>query len=314
MINKTPLMHHCLQKVTVVLVVLAVACGNDRDGPTAPQPPPTPAVIGPTTFAVVEGETAVGTLRATDPDTPAADLVWSMAGGADRGHFTLGAGGVLAFAGAKDYEAPDDAGGDGTYELTVQVSDGTDDATAAVRVSLSNRNEAPVADAGADQPDVEEGATVTLRGTGEDPDAGDALRYAWTQTDGAAVTLSAPSSAATTFAAPTGLAGDAVLTFTLRVTDAAGLYAEDAVTVTVVAGETGPAVIGPTTFAVVEGETAVGTYGPRTPTRRRRTWCGRWRAARTAAISRWARAACWHSRGPRTTRRRTTPGATAPTS
>ena len=234
---------------------------NDRDGPTAPHPPPTPAVIGPTSFTVVEGETAVGTLRATDPDTPPADLVWSMAGGADRGHFTLGAGGVLAFAGTKDYEAPDDAGGDGTYELTVRVSDGTDDATATVRVSLSNRNEAPAADAGADQPDVEEGATVTLRGTGEDPDAGDALRYAWTQTDGAAVTLSAPSSVVTTFAAPTGLAGDAVLLFTLRVTDAGGLYAEDAVTVTVVAADvqTGPAVIGPTSFTVVEGETAVGT-------------------------------------------------------
>ena len=165
-------MHYCLQKVTVVLVVLAVACGNDRDGPTAPHPPPTPAVIGPTSFTVVEGETAVGTLRATDPDTPPADLMWSMAGGADRGHFTLGAGGVLAFAGAKDYEAPDDAGGDGTYELTVRVSDGTDDATATVRVSLSNRNEAPAADAGADQPDVEEGATVTLKGDRRGPRRG----------------------------------------------------------------------------------------------------------------------------------------------
>ena len=62
---------------------------------------------------------------ATDADTPAADLVWSPAGGADSGHFTLDERGVLRFAVPKDYEAPDDAGGDGTYELTVQVSDGT---------------------------------------------------------------------------------------------------------------------------------------------------------------------------------------------
>ena len=49
------------------------------------------------------------------------------------------------------------------------------------------------------------------------------------------MTLSAPASAMTTFAAPTGLGADAVLTFTLKVTDTDSLFAEDAVTVTVVA-------------------------------------------------------------------------------
>ena len=63
--------------------------------------------VGPTSFAVVEGETAVGTLRATDPDTPTADLVWSIAGGADSGHFTLSESGLLRFGTAKDYENPD---------------------------------------------------------------------------------------------------------------------------------------------------------------------------------------------------------------
>ena len=219
-------------------------------------------VSGPTSFTIVEGDTEeVWTLSATGTDTPAADLVWSISGGADSGHFTLSASGVLAFAAAKDYEAPDDADGDGTYDVTVQVSDDADDATAAISVSLSNRNEEPTADAGADQPGVEEGATVTLSGTGEDRDAGDTLQYAWTQTGGDAVTLSAPSASLTTFAAPTGLTEDAVLTFTLRVTDDGGLSGEDDLAVTVVAGEaqTGPEVTGPTSFTVVEGETAVGT-------------------------------------------------------
>ena len=45
-------------------------------------------------------------------------------------------------------------------------------------------------------------------------------------------------SAAVTFVGPTGLEEDAVLTFTLRVTDAGGLFSEDSVTVTVVAAET----------------------------------------------------------------------------
>ena len=218
-------------------------------------------VAAPTSFTVVEGETAVGTLRATDTETPAANLVWSTGGGADSGHFALSAGGVLTLAAAKDYEAPDDTGGDGTYDLTVRVGDGTDDATAGISVSLSNRNETPTADAGADQAGVEEGATVTLSGSGQDPDAGDTLQYAWTQTGGATVTLSAPAAAETTFAAPTGLAEDAVLAFTLQVTDAGSLSGEDRVAVTVVAGESqgGPEVVGPTSFTVVEGETAVGT-------------------------------------------------------
>ena len=229
-----------------------------------------PEIVGPTSFTVVEGQTAVGTLMATDSDTPAADLVWSTAGGADSGHFTLDESGVLRFAATKDYEAPDDAGRDGTYELTVQVSDGTDETTAGIRVSLSNRNEAPTANAGADQSGVEEGATVTLSGVGDDPDAGDALQYGWTQTGAATVTLSTPSVATTTFAAPTGLTEDVVLMFTLRVTDAGGLSAEDEVAVTVVrsgggggggggGGQTGPEIVGPTSFTVVEGQTAVGT-------------------------------------------------------
>ena len=227
-----------------------------------------PEIVGPTSFTVVEGETAVGTLMATDADTPAADLVWSIVGGADSGHFTLDESGVLRFAVPKDYEAPDDAGGDGTYELTVQVSDGTDAATAALRVALANRNEAPTANAGADQSGVQEGATVTLRGGGEDPDAGDMLQYAWMQTGNATVTLSTPAATTTTFTAPTGLTADVGLRFTLRVTDAGGLSAADTVAVTVVrggggggggGGQTGLEIVGPTSFTVVEGETAVGT-------------------------------------------------------
>ena len=55
------------------------------------------------------------------------------------------------------------------------MSDGTNAATAALRVALANRNEAPTANAGADQSGVQEGATVTLRGGWEDPDADDSL-------------------------------------------------------------------------------------------------------------------------------------------
>ena len=201
-----------------------------------------PVVTSATAFTVDEGGTAVAALTATDADSDASDLAWSIpsgaAGGADAGRFTLSEDGVLAFASAPDFEAPDDADADGTYEVTVAVSDGANRATAALTVTLADVNEAPVADAGAAQT-VAAGSTVTLDGSGSsDPDAGDALTYAWTQTDasGHAVTLSDAAAAQPTFTAPTGLSADATLSFTLAVTDAAGLAGEDTVDVTVTPG------------------------------------------------------------------------------
>ena len=99
----------------------------------------TPVVAGATAFAVAEGATAVTTLAATDADLGDGTLAWSpAAGGADNAHFTLAGDGELAFTGAKDYENPDDADGDRVYELTVQVSDGANAATADLTVTLTD--------------------------------------------------------------------------------------------------------------------------------------------------------------------------------
>ncbi len=209
------------------------------DDPPSP-PPSAPVVTGSTSFTVTEGEIAVATLSATDEDTSAEDLEWSLAGGADEGKFALTAGGALSFGSAKDYENPDDSGTDGTYNVTVQVSDGTNSATADVTVALANRNEAPSADAGSDQTGIAGGATVTLSGSGSDPDADDTLSYAWGQTAGTSVTLASASSAEATFSAPSGLAANETLTFRLRVTDAGGLFVEDDTDVTVLAAPSDP--------------------------------------------------------------------------
>ena len=97
-----------------------------------------PEITSATTFTVDEGTTAVETLTAEDQDSAAADLEWSKAGGADAGQFMLSSAGELAFAAAPDYENPDDADGDRTYEITVQVSDGDHTDTADIRVTLQN--------------------------------------------------------------------------------------------------------------------------------------------------------------------------------
>ena len=97
-----------------------------------------PEITSATTFTVDEGTTEVETLTAEDQDSAAADLEWSKAGGADAGQFMLSTDGDLAFATAPDYENPDDADGDRTYEVTVQVSDGDNPVTADIRVTLQN--------------------------------------------------------------------------------------------------------------------------------------------------------------------------------
>ncbi len=91
-------------------------------------------------------------------------------------------------------------------------------------------NNAPSADAGTDQ-SVDENTSVTLSGSGSDPDAGDTLTYLSTQTSGTGVTLASPTSASTTFMAP-AVSSDENLVFELEVSDGS-LSATDSVTVTV---------------------------------------------------------------------------------
>ena len=196
-------------------------------------------VTTPGPFTVAEGETDVTTLAASDTGT-GGTASWSIpagtAGGADGAAFALTPEGVLTLVAAKDFEAPDDADGDGTYQVTVEVREGAQSATAALLVTLTDANDAPVAVASASPARVREGAEVRLDGSASaDPDADDTLTYEWTQArDGAPrVVLSDAAAAQPVFTSPSDLAAETQLGFTLKVTDAAGLHAEAAVTVTV---------------------------------------------------------------------------------
>ena len=84
----------------------------------------TPVITTAALIPVAENQTVVATLQATDQDDRTENLEWEIRGGEDRSHFTLTAGGRLAFTAAKDYEEPDDNDRDGDYQVTVQVSDG----------------------------------------------------------------------------------------------------------------------------------------------------------------------------------------------
>ena len=119
---------------------------------------------------------------------------------------------------------------DATLTFTLTVTAGADNATDTVAVMVQADNDAPTANAGADQM-VYEGDSVNLSGRGSDPE-GEALSYAWSQTNGdPTVTLTDATTATPSFTAPS-VSADVTLTFTLTVT-AGGDSATDTVDVAI---------------------------------------------------------------------------------
>jgi large repetitive protein len=116
-----------------------------------------------------------------------------------------------------------------TLDFQLTVFDGQLSDTKPISVNVSHVNQAPVADAGDDQPGVPELSNTCLDGSGSyDPDGDtDSLTYAWTQMDGPAVTLDNPSSSGPCFDTPNVGPGGADLVFQLTVTDSHGLSNSD---------------------------------------------------------------------------------------
>ena len=87
-----------------------------------------------------------------------------------------------------------------------------------VNIHVTNVNNRPVADAGADQT-VQEGSPVVLSGANSyDPDA-EAITFSWVQTAGTAVSLSGANTASPSFIAPSVGPGGVTLIFQLTASD-----------------------------------------------------------------------------------------------
>jgi len=122
------------------------------------------------------------------------------------------------------------------FNLTVTDNGGATSSDV-VAVTITDANQAPIANAGPDQ-SVNESTIVTLDGSASnDPDGDLPLSYLWTQTAGAHnITLIGANTANATFTAPNVSSSGDLLIFSLNVTDAKGLASSsplDSVSVTV---------------------------------------------------------------------------------
>ena len=210
-------------------VTVTVAAGPN-DAPTAE--------AGDDQGGVQEG--AAVTLDGTgssDPEGEALSYEWSQI----RGTPTVRLSSTTAAT--PSFTAPTQLVADVDLEFSLVVRDARGLAsTAADTVTVTvaaGPNDAPTAEAGIDQGGVQEGAAVTLDGTGSSDPEGEALSYEWSQIRGTpTVRLSSTTAATPSFTAPTQLVADVDLEFSLVVRDARGLAstAADTVTVTVAAG------------------------------------------------------------------------------
>ena len=117
------------------------------------------------------------------------------------------------------FTAPNVMPGGATLTFRLTVNDGTTgSAPDTVNITVTNVNQAPVADAGPDQT-VRAGSPVTLDGSGTYDADGDRLFTLWFQTEGPAVTLSDAAVLRPTFTAPA--TGGITLRFLLLVNDGA---------------------------------------------------------------------------------------------
>ncbi|GHD04731.1 hypothetical protein GCM10007320_65940 [Pseudorhodoferax aquiterrae] len=139
-----------------------------------------PVITSPASVAVPENSADVLQVRASDADSPASALVYSIVGGADAARFTIDARtGALRFTAAPDFELPADANGDNLYDVRVRVSDGrqSSEQQLAVQVTPVNDN-APRFTTPGGVVEVPENSTEVVRVQAGDADLpAEALRY-----------------------------------------------------------------------------------------------------------------------------------------
>ena len=182
-------------------------------------------------------ENSTGTIHTAAASDPEGKTLTYTISGTDADDFNIdSSSGALSFAEAPDFEIPSDADGDNTYQLNLEASDGTNTSSQALTISVSNVNEAPTITSAATTSVNENTTDSVYTIAASDVDADDTHTYsivggadkALLILDGAELSfVTAPD-----YETPPA-SGDNTYEVDLRATDAAGLYAELKLSITV---------------------------------------------------------------------------------
>ena len=139
---------------------------------------------GSTTKNVLENQTAVTTVSATDPDA-GTTITYSISGGADGDKFNInGSTGILSFATPPNYENPTDSGANNSYVVNVRASDGQLYDEQTITVNVTNVNESPSIASNGGGASASKSASENQTGvttvSAMDPDAGTTITYSIT--------------------------------------------------------------------------------------------------------------------------------------
>ena len=164
---------------------LAITVTNINDN--APQ-----FALSSSTFEVAENTIAVTTIAATDVDGD--DLSFSLISTTDSNLFTLDpSSGALSFNQAPDFETPQDSNADNTYDLELNVFDGSHTTTQSISVTVTNVDEAPSFASANESLSVSENASGSVyQAQASDPE-GATLTYSASGTDAELFTINSSS-------------------------------------------------------------------------------------------------------------------------
>ena len=184
----------------------------------------------------------------SDPDDGVASYQWEQTAGPDVALFD-------PTASQPTFSAPEFQSGADTLTFSLMVTDnGGLFAGDTVTITVTDVNQPPVADAGADQTVLQVGLDVTLDGSNSsDPDDGIAA-YFWQQTAGPSVSLNDDSAMRPTFVSPETASGGVTLAFSLTVTDSFGNQDTDICVVVVSVDNLPPTARAGTDQTVNEGQ------------------------------------------------------------
>ena len=122
--------------LVLLCVAVSIGCGGGGGGGGGGSTPtPTnsaPQITSAATFSLVEGETNIGSVTASDIDN---DTLSYSVSGTDASAVIITSSGILSFVSAPDYETK------ASYSITVTVSDGTASTTQTITISITSNPE-----------------------------------------------------------------------------------------------------------------------------------------------------------------------------